>query len=372
MRSLLFTGLAAITFFIPSAFALLQVQVVNDSGLPDNEVFLLLTGQPLNTALNKGPIKVAGIGVANSTGGVKNDPPVKGLAVSALQNTGEKLVSKFSGRTLPIYGFTMETLASGVLYVSYRKPLEWVSAAPTARENIRFDKLELTFDAAIVSVANLTSIDFFGIPMQLERFVRNLDKLTLTQTHTFYTSTPTLLEKLAALGMSGAFVSTSGAPWPMSKDFTNFARVVGPGQYAASSPTGSPAPYPSFDGYLQSLMKSNYTFKEKGFANDCHYDYTGRVEGDGAGGYLIRMKGTTTPPPPAPLPANSEIVLPLPNGRQPGAKQAQNLDHFIYGAVLNPDSIVLSGSGLTPDVSLATVPNSVYGWIAADVFSGLN
>jgi hypothetical protein len=357
---------------IHSSFALLKVQIVNDSGLPDSEVFLLLTGQPLNAAENKGPIKVTGIGVANSTGGVKNDPPATSKPVSVLPNTGEKLTSKFSGRVLPIYEFSIETLGSGVLYVSYKTPLSWVSAAPTAHDKLRFDKLELTYDAAIVSVANLTSIDFFGIPLQLENFSRALEKLTLKRTHTFYASTPTLLSKFAALGASSAFLSTSGAPWVPSRDFSTFARVIAPGQFSSASATGSPAPYPSFDGYLQSLLKANYTFTEKGFANNSHYDYTGKIESDGEGGYMIRLKGTTTPPPPSPLPGNSEIVLPLPNGRVPGAKPAQNFDHYIYGAVLNPDSIVLPGSGLSAEQSLATVPNSVYGWIAADVFSGLN
>jgi hypothetical protein len=359
----------------------LTVQVVNDSDKADADVYLLLTGQPLKIDDSVFPIDVSGIAVADSTGGHEENPPVDAQALNSMTDTNQTVTSQFTGKIRPIYEFEITTLASGVLFVSYDQPITWSRAAPTPKEKFRFDKMEVTYDERIDKVADLTTIDFFGIPMQMEDFSDLSGDLSRNAVMTFYTSSATLAESLDDLvgspGGPAVFRDTKGNPWdPAKDDFTNFARMLAPGYISSTKGNGSPAPYPSFDGYLDSLLKADYTFVDSGRANGSVYHYTGSIasdgKDDGKNGYIITLRGTTDPQPPDPLPDDATITIFLPNGNAKEAKQGVNLDHFIYGAVLSYDSFSLSDWTPTEDDFNLHAPNSVYGWIVADVLSGLN
>ncbi|MBN8247974.1 MAG: hypothetical protein J0L84_11080, partial [Verrucomicrobia bacterium] len=339
-RLILTTGLGLLAL---TARADLTVEVINDSGLPDSEVYALLVGQPVTSG---GSISVSGIAVAYGSG---NNPPVASQAIGSLASAGFSVESPFSGRTLPVYRFSIASIASGALMVSYRTPISYTDANPSPiTSNFRFDQCELTFDPTISSVANLTSIDAYAIPMQLEVYGTHPTQVPLAR-RTYYTSTEGLIARFGALGCSTAFYGIgSGTPsrWKPSNGMDNFLRILGPGKISSTQLSGNPAPFPSFGAYLASLQNAGgpaYEFTLSGNASASNYEYEGEVQGDGNGGYQIVLTGTTTPPPPSPLPPNATVTVHLPSGSAPGAQQTVNYDSFLYGAVLDTASFTVAG-----------------------------
>lgn len=352
------------------AHAGLTVQLVNDSGLPDSEVYAMLIGQPVASG---GAIGVSGIPVAN--GSIVNNPAVESRPVSTLASAGFSIESTFSGRTLPVYEFTINSIASGAFLVSYQTNISYSNSNPSPiTSNFRFDQCELTFDPSIVSVANLTSIDAYAVPMQLEVFAAPGESVPKAR-RTYYTSTEGLIAKFGSLGCSNAFYARgSSAPvrWTPSSGFGDFIRILGPGKISSNNKAGSPSPFPSFTNYLASLLptpSTGYRFTVGGNANGSTYAYSGVVVSDNNGGYKVNLSGTTTPAPPSPVPANANMSVNLPNGNAPGAAQTVNFDSFIYGAVL--DGASFSVAGLSASY-INTNANMVYGAIARDVLSAIN
>ena len=350
----------------------LDVQVVNDSGLPDSEVFALLVGQPV---VSGGAISVSGLAVAN--GAIVNSPAVNSQAISTLAPAGFNVQSQFSGRSLPVYTFTINSIASGAFIVSYNQAVSYSDSNPSpVTSNFRFDQCELTFDPTIASVANLTSIDAYSIPMQMEVLASATATVPLAR-RTYFTSTEGLIATFESLQCAGAFygIASPGAPlgpWKPSEGLDRFVRILGPGKISSGNLAGSPSPFPSFGAYLGSLLtppEGPYRLAVTGNASGSTYSYGGTVESDGAGGYRIALSGTTVPPPPSPVPANATVTVNLPNGTAPAAQQTLNFDSFIYGAVLSTDSFSVAGMSTA---MLQTNINSVYGAITRDVLSGLN
>ncbi|MBN9694035.1 MAG: hypothetical protein J0M24_27655 [Verrucomicrobia bacterium] len=346
--------------------AALTIQVVNDSGLPDSQVYALLIGREANGH----PVSVSGIPVANGSG--VNNPPVSSAPLSSLASAGFQVSSQFSGRSLPVYQFTVNSIGSAAFVPSYHHPVIYTNSNPSPiTSNFRFDQFELTFDPSITSVANLTSIDAYSIPMQLELFA-SAQAATPLARRTYYTSTEGLIAKLTSLKCTSAFygVKSNGAPlgpWTPTNGLAQFVRILGPGKISSGTTNGLPTPFPSFGKYLSSLV--SYQFTVGGSANDSTYNYNGTVVSDGQGGYKVNLTGTTVPAPPSPIPANAAVTVNLPNGSAPGSQQTINYDSFIYGAVLSGSSF--SVAGMTPAEIQSNV-NIVYGAIARDVLSGLN
>lgn len=348
----------------------LTVEVVNDSALPDSEVYALLLG---TSFVPGGSVVVSGIPLAYV--GVNNSPAVQSVAISAMTPSGKTLVSKFTGRTLPVYQFTVGSVASGVLLVSYGKPISYTDSNPSPiTSNFRFDQLEMSFDPNQSSIANLTSIDAYSIPLQMELFPSPQAPAPSGGLRTYYASTASLISEFGALGAAGAVyginTNAGGAPvtWNPKSGLGSFARILGPGKISSTTTNGNPAPFPSFGQYLASLAGvsgGGYAFTISGNANGSTYDYSGKLVGDGSGGYLVNLSGTTDPAPPSPIPANAAVVVHLPNGSAPGSQPTVNYDSFIYGAVLNSQSFTVNGVG-------STNSNTVYGAIARDVLSGIN
>ncbi|KJV10007.1 hypothetical protein VZ95_07845, partial [Elstera litoralis] len=165
--------------------------------------------------------------------------------------------------------------------------------APTAiQENFRWDKMEFGYPG---SGADLTSLDFFGIPLQFD-FIDSAG--TILETATFYSSTATLLSTLYNLSSStmGTAFMPNGAFDP-----STFYRVLGPGTIASNN--GSAAPYPSFSGYLAALATAGTSFTVTGTAgvgapapipNAVTYTYSGSFASDNANGFILTLTGTTS------------------------------------------------------------------------------
>jgi hypothetical protein len=338
-------------------------------------------------------------------------------ALARLSHSGATIPSPYTGQQRKVYTFTMSTVSSGSLFVSYYQPVTYPSA-PTVRTGYRFQPLEFSYSNGIASNGDLTSIDFYGIPLELETFKASdtaqqnpLDRVS------YYTSTSKLMREFQAVdpNLQYAFIGTDGKTFVPAygsngnvSNISSFARIVGPNQVAAGGTpalidyptlapagwkgtwppgTGSPWPYASFADYLDSLVAANYKFTEFDNVNISAYsfNYNGSITGNRTIGYTITLNGTTgNPTPPSPLPSNAQITLVLPPQDTSGG-----YDFAIYGVPQNCNTLLVAGftcveptayvpaQGGKPAIpanpgNVTVVTNSVYGWIQADVISALN
>ncbi|HLK68088.1 MAG TPA: fibronectin type III domain-containing protein [Bryobacteraceae bacterium] len=348
------------------------VEIVNDSGLSDDVVFVLLsTPQPGNLVVT-GPSTL--ISNVNS----------KGVTLSSLGAVaGATVTSPFTGKPHPVYSFVIQNVVAGQVNFSYNTAVEFKNgAAPTENENYRFDKMEISYNSAgKAGGGNLTSIDFYGIPLQVEVFhASDLTTADPLQTKSFYASTPTLLQMLAGLSTdmssgTGWIRSVDGAAFaPRNPDFSKFLRILSPKTIAAADiAKNSSAPYPSFEAYLTSLVGT--TIQVNGAQNG-GYHYTGVVQKDGNDGFDVVCTGTTTaapPDPPSQLPKlskDAKVTIHFPKG-QPG----KSMDFFIYGCVPNRDSYTIDGypfTGNNVQEKVDYVNGTAYGSLVGDIQAALN
>ncbi len=108
----------------------------------------------------------------------------------------------------------------------------------------RFDKIELTYDANNpYSVANLTIIDFFSIPLCLKTYKNGV----LVKSLDLFVDGNTMIQHLAQL--------TQNNPQAVIKERGKFLRVLGPPNPALSDV------YPSMKDYIATIKASSQSFQ---------------------------------------------------------------------------------------------------------------
>ncbi|MCI0568114.1 MAG: hypothetical protein L0Z52_07990, partial [Acidobacteria bacterium] len=310
----------------PSYAIALAIQVVNDSGLDDSQVYLLLTGTGVGWPVGGPPSGLAYLDI-----GVTPKGSQQAKALTSMTPCGTT-TSAYTGKTRNIYQFGVGAISSGRLMVSYISPVAVSNGNfPTGTETFRWDKMEFGYPG---SGADLTSMDFFGIPMQFDYLDGTGQSFA---TMTYYASTPTLLNALYTLNpatMGNAFQAIGSSKlgtWTPSRSLTTFARLMGPSLLASNSTTGSPSPYPSFGAYLASVTGQTqpaFTVSGAGNAgcsNAVGYTYSASFASDGHGGYTVTLTSTSSmtngppcgiTPPPGPqnvsLPPDLPITVSLP------------------------------------------------------------
>jgi len=184
--------------------------------------------------------------------------------------------------TIPNGEFTTTQLTSGRLIFSYYGPV-FSNQEPNI-PSVRYDKVELTYPGA----ANLTAVDFFGIPFKLQSLDSNNNVL---QTLAYYTSTNTLVPLLTALAPNTVVQTTcpatpgctSGTPCTTG----SFARVLSPSKIITNN-------YPSMQSYVSSVAGQTVTIAGTYEGNipptPNTYTYTGTFCQDGS----ITLSGTMT------------------------------------------------------------------------------
>lgn len=351
------------------------VQLVNDTDNSggDEKMFVLF-----DTPKSGGA--TSGIDLLNNSG--KKGANATGKALSTLwpkaKGVQPTLTSPYTGKSRPVYSFTLDHVDSGRLTFSYETPASILDgAAPTAAANYRYDKLEITYLKDTQSGGgNITAIDFFAIPLQVEVIRWGDTTPDPLQTKSIYASTPTILKTLKGLApnrMGTAFKDLSGEEYhfPVRDpfDLSTFARVLSPNTIADASKNGSPSPYPSFGGphgYLETLVGKTYKVKGEQYGG---YSYTAKFERDKEGGYLVHCTGTTAGTLPSGLPRNAAVTLHLPKDQ---------LDFFIYANVANKTSYSIAGfpfvdgpsGNAEAKVKLANA--SPYGALLGDLQAALN
>jgi Fibronectin type III domain len=353
------------------------VELVNDTDSTNNDndsdIFVLFD-TPMGTGSVEGIelLKNSGTAGAHATAAALNTLWPAGAPDQPT------LVSPYTGKTRPIYSFTVDDVDSGRLTFSYATATSIVNGtAPTATSNIRYDKLEISYASATKSGGgNLTAIDFFAIPLQVEILHWGDSTPDPLQTKSIYASTPTILNALRGLdtdSMGPVFRNTSGGeyqfPTAGPHELSLFARALSPNTIAAAAASGSSAPYPSFGGdkgYLETLVGKTYALNGAQYGG---YNYKATFDHDGKGGYTVQCTGMTTGPLAASLPANAELTLHLPKDQ---------LDFFIYATVANNLSYSVAGFPFVDD-STGTVKDKIklanaspYGAMVGDIQAALN
>lgn len=218
---------------LPSAASALQVQIVNGSTQPSTSVYVMLHGG------------------SSSDGQLPAD---QGVALSSLK------VDPKSGHP----AFELNGFFSGRIYVSYGAK---VTNGETNQSPTRFDKIEMT-SGTPTPVANLTAVDFFGIPFNLEAFngSASLGKRTMPYADGLFSA-------LQKVGSASATVRSGG----------KIVRVL--------SPQHAPGAYGSMQGYVRSMAGQTITLQGAFFGSPfTTYDYSGAFAADGA----LTLTGTYT------------------------------------------------------------------------------
>ncbi|MGC9458122.1 MAG: beta-1,3-glucanase family protein, partial [Halothiobacillaceae bacterium] len=245
-------GLLVSGLFLAQTVGAATLQVVNDSGRSADEVYLLLSGQDLSATATQWHALKTPLHLVDLDG----TPPATTCAqpLSSWPKQGTT-TSPRTSRTLDVYEVPIaDKITSGRLWVAYG-PANAVtggkcegflqfsgSAAPKNTASYRYDKMEMTYDGS-QWYANLTSLDFLAIPMQLETVDGSG---TVTDQRSFQTSLTSLRQRVTDLFGSAAITGAG----------SDFLRIYGPGTLTTdvNADTGSPAPYPSFATYLASLV----------------------------------------------------------------------------------------------------------------------
>lgn len=276
---------------------------------------------------------------------------------------------------------------SGRIYISYGQTWSVLIAGYEPAQNItdpnfflRYDKMELTFNGNPADVADLTSIDYWSIPMELETslngiFVQTVNgikkdktsQMIYTQLNTI-TATPQsgLSNALPAL-VPGGFEQLSTQPG------TGFARIIGPSSYPPIG--GVPiTPYDLFEDYINSLIQNfgtNTTVGKiiPGLGKGVIATIAGQFNGVGPNVPTIGPQSAQAYNLKASIDNSGNVTLTGTVGSVVGTTT------MIYkkSDLINPSGIYganapFSINGGVPRNSA----NDVYGWITGDLLAGFN
>jgi len=217
----------------PSVASALEVQIVNGSTQPASQIYVMLDGG------------------SSSDGQLANDVavPLSSLQTDAATGNPE---------------FQLSSLIGGRIYFSYGAPV--TNAEPPASPT-RYDKVELTWGTP-TPTADLTAVDFFGIPFTLEAFNGTTSLGSRTMPY--------------ADGLFSALQAVSGA----SATVTSGGETV-----RVLSPQLAPSAYGSMQSYVQSMAGQTITLQGAFFGTPfTTYDYSGTFAADGS----ITLTGTYT------------------------------------------------------------------------------
>lgn len=352
--------------------ATLKILFKNDSGLSDDQISIGFVSGSTTAPFSINypdpnpfePLELE-IQPLNTEKGNGNWYPLKDLS------NGVR-VSNFSGRIYVSYGETWSVLNAGY------EPAQNIT---DANFFLRYDKMELTFNGAATDVADLTSIDYWSIPMQLETFmednsvqVDNGIKSGVTAQMIYsqlnaITSTPQsgLANALPAL-VPGQFTQLPTQPG------TGFARIIGPSSYPPIG--GVPVtPYNLFEDYLNYLVQNFGPNTKLGqivptLGNGVIATIAGQFNGVGPNVPATGPQSAQSYNLSATIDSNGTVTLTGTVGSESGTTIT-----MVYqkADLINPSGIYGANAPFSKNGGTAQYPaNDVYGWITGDLLAGFN
>lgn len=354
------------------ASAQVTIQIVNDSGVPDTNVFVKVPGKYADTDPAHVPITPTALFADINN---PNPPNPASVALSSLTPVSQ-LISPSSGTTNAIYAFQADYIASGSVYFTFGQPFTFTnslqpSAPPDSAGNAyRFDYAELSINDtnAANNAMDVTYVDKFGIPLQLEWFRGT----NLVAGSYVYASTKTLVDLFTSNQLAAAVFSlgsnniVSGWQYTGSDSYTNFARILAPQKISGTNT--SVAPYPDISGYLNSLVGSPFALN--GASPQAGYYYVGyQVSVDtNVGGWVFTLAYDAGLVPPFVTNLLAAGNLPYTNTISFAVSSA-NASQYIYGAPVGPNLYQTNGVAVTND---ASPTYEVETWMIGDVLSAIN
>jgi hypothetical protein len=358
----------------------LKVTFVNNSGYASDQVsigFPAVAGVLGITTLD-GKTTIQSIATDMTTG--------TWYTLKALEAAGGGLsITSFSGRIYVCYGdpWVPQKVATGAY-----EPAQAVTDPNLFK---RYDKMELTYNGQPADVADLTSIDYWSIPMRLDTFrndkpketVCGLRKDTTTQqvfnglnaltTTPAHNGTPSVTP-IPAL-VPGQFTQYGSGPKPG----TTFARIIGPSSYPPLFPApGVPvSPYPTFAkylGYLSTTFGPGTTVGATipGLGGGTIATIAGSFAGVGPNVPATGPQSPQTYALTATIDAGGNITLSGTLTPKSGSAAPLKME-FKSDDLNNPAGIYGGNASYSVNGGGSTTPqNDVYGWISADLFAGLN
>ena len=275
---------------------------------------------------------------------------------------------------------------SGRIYISYGQRWQIIEAGYEPAQNItdvnfflRYDKMELTFNGDPTDVADLTSIDYWSIPMQLDTYFKNnlvqtdLGLKTGVTSNMIYnalhqlTSTPKSGQNNAKPALvPGSFIQKSNQPG------TGFARIIGPSSYPPLG--GVPViPYSLFDSYLNFLNENfgkvpiKNALKISGLGKGIIAKISGHFSGVGPNVPSSGPQSAQDYNLKAHIDSDLNVTL---NGTVGGTPTT-----ILYSkeSLVNPEGIYGANAAFSLNGSSVQNPaNDVYGWITGDLLAGFN
>ncbi|MGH7977195.1 MAG: fibronectin type III domain-containing protein [Limisphaerales bacterium] len=254
---------------IQTASAYLTIQIVNDSGLSDSNIYIMVPGAT-GATINPQSLFV------DKDSGTNTSVALSTLATNSWGTS--TIISPISGNTDTVYSFQASKITSGGIYFIYNNPFTFKNGTTPSPSpdggnggsGFRYDYAELSFLGGDVNNdVDLTYVDKFGIPLQLEWFHgTNTDATNLMAGSYVYASTKTLANLFAASGFANAVFSltnagtangniTPGWQYTGLDSYSNFARIVSPEK--ASGTGASVSPYPDVANYLNFLINNPFT-----------------------------------------------------------------------------------------------------------------
>ncbi|KAF0815116.1 hypothetical protein IGB42_00193 [Andreprevotia sp. IGB-42] len=294
-------------------------------------------------------------------------------------------ISAFSGRVYVAYGPAWAVQNAGY---------EPAQSVTDPNFFLRYDKLEMTFTGQAADVANLTSIDYWAIPLTLQTSQGG----TVAQTVAGLQGSTTAQEMFSALnaltatpvsgiagpgGIDGTplpaqvpgqfqqFSSTSPAPG------TTFARVIGPSSYPPINPPPGAIPVTPYDtllGYLKNLYAAfgpgtTVGATVPGLGNGVIATIAGNFAGVGPNVPASGPQAAQQYQFSASIDASYNITL---SGKLSLSDDTVTILYAV-GDLTNPSGIYGGNAPYSLNGAAAVSPgNDVYGWIGGDLFSGLN
>lgn len=281
-----------------------------------------------------------------------------GGTLSATYDNGHAVVTNHSYTISELNGpITLESYTNGRIFMSLGAgvagddPPEMVNPAIPSY-SVRHDKIEITYsDADENSCANLTSVDFFGIPLEINTYQSG--STTPVDTLTYRIESDTLITQLAALAGNSSEV--------LLRDSGDFLRVLSPHTTTFSGT----AHYPSMQPYIDAVKAwqtegqpvHSYTTIDDLYTRDGDtpatqtqkYHFHATIEADGS----LKLVG---------------------GGEKVGGSSWGGGDHTILVAAADLlDGIYLGNVAWTVDgVADSFANNDVYGAAVRDVLAGFN
>jgi hypothetical protein len=296
-------------------------------------------------------------------------------------------ITNFSGRIYVCYGTPWAVQQNGY---------EPAQAVNDPNFYLRYDKMEITFNGNASDVANLTSIDYWSIPMSLSTSFQGTPVagnsvsglLNGNNAQDIYNAlvavTTPQQSNLPGVGgadgspipalVPGQFVQYGTGPAPL----TTFARIIGPSSYPPIYPAQAipVTPYALFSSYLTYLVTNfgvGTTIGENnvpGLGNGTIATISGNFAGVGPNVPATGPQSAQAYNLTATIDNNMNITL---TGIVGSGTTNNTTMYFAIDDLLNPSGIYGGNTPFSLNGAASAAPaNDVYGWISGDLFSGLN